>query len=263
MSLSMEEIRTDTQQDAAAETIAVPSARRSSWVPADYDESESAMGIARKIYRLASQTIDDHSTSAIPDGGYGTRMSQKRPGDRRQPISTILGSRFPDYETICSLLESFFESVHWFSLVIYEPKFRQRLQSFQDGYAFPSETQSLTLLSMVLCMAAWYRSQMTLPESSDGQEWRLWSDGLLKIVESQLVQILDQQSIEAVQTCILLGSHHVYHGRPSLSFALLGATIKIANAMGLHRGHARGSLGDVEERKRVWWTIYTWDRYVR
>jgi hypothetical protein len=66
-----------------------------------------------------------------------------------------------------------------------------------------------------------------------------------------------------VQTCILLGSHHVYHGRPSLSFALLGATIKISNAIGLHRGHARGSPGDVQERKRVWWTIYTWDRYVR
>jgi hypothetical protein len=115
---------------------------------------------------------------------------------------------------------------------------------------------------MILCMAAWYRSQTGLQKSRESQEWRLWSDDLLKIVESRLVQILDQQSIEAVQTCILLGSHHVYHGRPSLSFALLGAAIKISHAMGLHRGHARGSPGDIQERKRVWWTIYTWDRYV-
>ncbi|KAI3572389.1 fungal-specific transcription factor domain-containing protein [Fusarium oxysporum f. sp. albedinis] len=259
--MEVEELRPAVSQDAAAEATSVPSGRGSSWVPVDYGESESAMGIARKIYRLASQTMDDHSTSAIPDGGYGTRTPQKRAGDRRLPISTILGCRFPDQEAICSLLESFFESVHWFSLVIYEPKFRQRLESIQDGYAYPAETPFLTLLSMVLCMAAWYRSQMTLQESSDGQEWRLWSDDLLKIVESRLVQILDQQSIEAVQTCILLGSHHVYHGRPSLSLALLGATIKISNAIGLHRGHARGSPGDVQERKRVWWTIYTWDRF--
>ncbi|CAJ0555379.1 Ff.00g054440.m01.CDS01 [Fusarium sp. VM40] len=250
-------------QPAAAtrETGAAPISRRGSWLPVDYGESESAMGIARKIYRLASQTIDDHSTSAIPDGGYGTRTPQKRAGDRRIPISTIMGSRFPDQEKICSLLESFFESVHWFSLVIYEPKFRQRLQSIQDGYAYPSEAPFLTLLSMILCMAAWYRSKTGTQESRDGQEWRLWSNDLLKIVESRLVQILDQQSIEAVQTCILLGSHHVYHGRPSLSFSLLGATIKMSHAMGLHRGHTRGSPADIQERKRVWWTIYTWDRF--
>ncbi|KAF9774825.1 hypothetical protein IL306_007129 [Fusarium sp. DS 682] len=72
---------------------------------------------------------------------------------------------------------------------------------------------------------------------------------------------MDQHSIAAVQTLILLGSHHVYHGRPNLSFALLGATIKISHAMGLHRNLARECVDDVEERKRVWWTIYTWDRF--
>ncbi|KAK2469880.1 hypothetical protein H9L39_18695 [Fusarium oxysporum f. sp. albedinis] len=261
LGMEVEDPRPAASQDATTEATPVPIGRRSSWLPVDYGESESAMGIARKICRLTSQTIDDHSTSAIPDGGYGTRTPQKRAGDRRIPISTILGSRFPDQEAICSLLESFFESVHWFSLVIFEPKFRQRLQSIQDGYAYPAETPFLTLLSMILCMAAWYRSQTGLQKSRDGQEWRLWSDDLLKIVEARLVQILDQQSIEAVQTCILLGSHHVYHGRPSLSFALLGATIKISHAMGLHRSNARGSPGDIQERKRIWWTIYTWDRF--
>ncbi|KAF7556022.1 hypothetical protein G7Z17_g1695 [Cylindrodendrum hubeiense] len=96
-----------------------------------------------------------------------------------------------------------------------------------------------------------------------GEEWHMWSDDFLKIVESRLVQIMDQHSIAAVQTLILLGSHHVYHGRPNLAFALLGATIKLSHAMGLHRNLTRGAAGDIEERKRVWWTIYTWDRYER
>ncbi|KAH7176251.1 putative C6 transcription factor [Dactylonectria macrodidyma] len=168
----------------------------------------------------------------------------------------MLGNRFPDQQAIQSLLEDYFESVHWFSLVIYEPKFRRRLLSIKDGYAYPAEAPFLTLLSMILCMAAWYRSKRAV---HNGEEWRLWSDDLLKIVESRLVQVMDQHSIAAVQTCILLGSHHVYHGRPNLSFALLGAAVKMSHAMGLHRDFTGGTFGDIEERKRVWWTIYTWD----
>lgn len=217
------------------------------------------MQTSRQIYSLGSQSIDDHLTSAIPDGGCGNRNPQRRTGDKRLSISAILGSRFPDQQAIQSLLEDYFESVHWFSLVIYEPKFRQRLLSIKDGYAYSTEAPFLTLLSMVLCMAAWYRSKRAVPNG--GEEWRLWSDDLLKIVESRLVQVMDQHSIAAVQTCILLGSHHVYHGRPNLSFALLGAAVKMSHAMGLHRDFTGGTFGDREERKRVWWTIYTWDRY--
>ncbi|EXL39642.1 hypothetical protein FOCG_17754 [Fusarium oxysporum f. sp. radicis-lycopersici 26381] len=217
------------------------------------------MGFARKIYRLGSQTIDEHQCSAIPDGACGTRTPLMRSTEQRLPISTIMGGRFPKQNEINSLLEDYFESVHWFSLVIYEPKFRKRLESIKDGYAYPAEAPFLTLLSIILCMAAWYRSKR--PDQERGEEWRPWSDELLRIVESRLVHIMDQHSIATVQTLILLGSHHVYHGRPNLSFALLGATIKISHAMRLHRNLARECVDDVEERKRVWWTIYTWDRF--
>ncbi|CAI0647772.1 unnamed protein product [Colletotrichum noveboracense] len=215
------------------------------------------MGIARKIYRLGSQIIDENQTSAIPDGGAGTRTPLLRNGCQRLPISTILDGRFPDLGTIHLLLEEYFEAIHWFSLVVYEPKFRRQLQSIEDGYAHPSEAPFLTLLSTVLGMAAWYQSKKRPHDVS--QDWRLWSDDLLKIVEMRLVQVMDQRSLAAVQTLILLGSHHVYHGRPNLSFALLGATIKKSHAFGLHRGQKDGSFDDIEERKRVWWTIYTWD----
>ncbi|KAH6954020.1 fungal-specific transcription factor domain-containing protein [Ilyonectria sp. MPI-CAGE-AT-0026] len=248
------------EEESGSTKVPDPTDRRTSWVPVDYGESESAMGIARKMYRLGSQSIDHHPTSAIPDGaGWGARTPQRRASDKHLPISTILGSRFPDQEMMYSLLEEYFESVHWFSLVIYEPKFRKGLLSIKDCHAHPAEAPFLILLSMVLCMAAWYRYKRAAQDG--GEEWHLWSDDLLRIVESRLVQIMDQNSIAAVQTLILLGSHHVYHGRPNLSFALLGATIKLSHAMGLHRTLTRGATGDIEERKRVWWTIYTWDRF--
>ncbi|KAF5133117.1 Thiamine repressible regulatory protein thi1 [Metarhizium anisopliae] len=224
-----------------------------------HGEADSAMGIARKISRLGSQGIESCSTFAIPDGGYRAQSPRSGVGDTRIPISTILGSRFPDRRLIQQLMEDYFDAVHWFSLVIYEPKFRKRLASVEDGYAYQSDASFLTLLSMVLCMAAWYRSNRAAHEADE--DWRRWSEDLLGIVESRLICLMDETSITAVQTCILLGSHHVYHGRPNLSFALLGATIKISHALGIHRHLPHRSPDEIEERKRVWWTIYTWDRF--
>ncbi|EFY87314.1 C6 transcription factor, putative [Metarhizium acridum CQMa 102] len=162
-----------------------------------HSEADSAMGIARKISRLGSQGIESCSTFAIPDGGYRAQSPRAGVGDARIPISTILGSRFPDRRLIHELMEDYFDAVHWFSLVMYERKFRRQLASVEDGCA------DVHLVGISSC----------LPRST----------------------------------------------KPFL--ALLGATIKISHALGIHRHLPHKSPDETEERKRVWWTIYTWDRF--
>ncbi|KAE8154079.1 fungal-specific transcription factor domain-containing protein [Aspergillus avenaceus] len=229
----------------------------------DCGEAESAMGLARKICELGSQHIDERTTFAIP--GYRASTSapiaQSTVAGQRLPVSAILGRPLPLGELMYELLEEYFDAIHWFSLVVYEPKFRKRLHSIEDGSAHPSQKPFLLLLAVMLGMAAWYRSQRNNTDEESREQWRQWSADLVGIVETNLVELMDQPSVTAVQTCILLGSHHVYHGRPNLSFALLGATIKMSQALGMHREPVQGEFGDIEERKRVWWTIYTWDRF--
>lgn len=162
---------------------------------------------------------------------------------------------------MCTLLEEYFISVHWFSLVIYEPIFRSKFDAIKDGYAEPGEKPFLALLSTILGMAAWYLSQKAETESGRSNDfWRKRSQELIKNAELEIVDLMDQNSLSSVQTLILLGSYYVYHGRPNLSFSLLGATIRAAQAMGLHRELSDSTFDETEQRKRVWWTIYTWDR---
>ncbi|PLB50308.1 hypothetical protein P170DRAFT_492059 [Aspergillus steynii IBT 23096] len=230
-----------------------------------YGEAESAMGIARRICELGSHRIDEQATFAIP--GYqaaGMRAPRSNPAatGQRMPISSILGQRFPSMNLVHGLLEDYFDSVHWFSLAIYEPKFRRRLHSIADGSAYPSQRPFLLLLAVILGMAAWYRSQRSGADvAHHSEDWKKWSTDLLNLVQSNLVELMDEPSVTATQTCILLGSHHVYHGRPNLSFSLLGTTIKMAQSLGLQRQLPHGEFDDIEESKRVWWTIYTWDRF--
>lgn len=243
----------------------IPADIHSSQSSIDCGEAESAMGIARKICELDSQHIDEQNTSAIP--GYLASTSApvnmySTTTGQRIPISSILNQPLPPMELMDGLLEDYFDAVHWFSLVVYESKLRKKLQSIVDGFAYPSQRPFLMLLAVMLGMAAWYRSQRSNPDVVDnGHDWRKWSTDLVKLVEANLVELMDQPSVTAAQTFILLGSYHVYHGRPNLSFSLLGATIKTSQALGMHREPLRGSFEDIEERKRVWWTIYTWDRF--
>lgn len=248
------------------------------------DEVDSAMSIAQKvqrhfkynyvmgqisadwhqIYRLGNQSVLKRKTSAIPGGDvFSKPQAFRQDHAQRQTVSSILGFSLPPVDIMRALLEEYFDSVHWFSLVIYEPKLRIKFESLQDGQAYPSQKPFLILLTTMLGMASWYRShKSSIDAIHPDEDWRKWALSLMQSAGSQLTEVMDQCSIASVQTCILLGSYYVYHGKPNLSFALLGATIKAAQALGLHRQPPRGDSHSTEERKRVWWTIYTWDRYV-
>lgn len=225
-------------------------------------EADSAMGIAQRIYQLGNQATLKRTTSAIPGGDmYDTHPTPRLDRAQRRPIIEILGYPLPPVDNMYVLLEEYFDSVHWFSLVIYEPRFRSKLGSIKDGLAFPSQKSFLLLLSIVLGMGAWYKCHRSdIDPGFNNEDWHGWSQSLLHGAGSQMTDLMDQSTISSVQACILLGSYYVYHGKPNLSFALLGATIRTAQAIGLHRQPLRGDLRTIEERKRVWWTIYTWDR---
>jgi hypothetical protein len=220
--------------------------------------------ILNQIFLLSKQHINTRSTSAIPDGNVEADIPPRQQQRRKHPIDVILGYSLPPTAVMETLLEEYFVSVHWFSLIIYESKFRAQFKTITDGFAHESQKGFLLLLSAVLGVAAWYRSQRSVVEPDhSGENWTAWKSKLLQHVEGNMFELMDQSSLASVQTYTLLGSYNVYHGRPNSSFALLGATIKAAQALGLHREPLRGGFDDHEERKRIWWTIYTWDRQVK
>lgn len=179
------------------------------------------------------------------------------------PISDIIGIELPTYEVCNKLVDTYFSAVHWFSLVVYEPRFRGRYVAVVGSrLASHSDHGFLLLLLMVLIMGCWYtpiQQAGDLNLSEDDTE--ALRSRMLKVVQRDFMELMDEDCIEFVQLCALLGSFYLYHGRPRSSFSILGAATKTSQAMGLHRDSEMGrSFEDMEERKRVWWTIYTWDR---
>lgn len=245
--------------------------------------ANSAINLARKVSlslsegvssgpRLTSAQISglerhhtyEHEVHAIP--GADTSPALHSTESYAEPdcwtsTASYLTHPLPDSATMAILIDEYLESVHWFSLVILVPKFRVSLDSIRGGFASPTDKPFLLLLSTMLGLAAWYRAQRSTRSDDVPQHvWLEWSQKLIANSELELVYLMDQSSVVAIQALILLGSYYVYHGRPNLSFSLLGATTKAAQSIGLHQKSRQGSDADREERKRVWWTIYTWDR---
>jgi hypothetical protein len=219
-----------------------------------------------KIFRFQkSPAFIGRATSAIPGGGgryqaSGSNSSNKVPAPLI-PISEIIGLDLPSYELCNQILDVYFSAVHWFSLVVYEPKFRARYNAvIASGLASRNDHGFLLLLLMVLIMGCWYKSRDPGILGNDLDPLRA---KLLKVVQRDFMDLMDEDCLEFVQLCALLGSFYLYHGKPRSSFSILGAATKTAQAMDLHRdSENRWSFEDKEERIRVWWTIYTWDRFV-
>jgi len=246
-------------------------------------DADSALAIARKVVlsfvygsvvangeqifgSQKSQAFKDRATSAIPGGGCrdtnGTNSSNIFPAPLI-PVFDIIRIELPSLEVCNKLLETYFSSVHWFSLVVYEPKFRGRyIAVVGSGLASRSDHGFLLLLLMVLIMGCWYTPKnKTQDLGLSPQDMETLRGSLLAVVQQDFMELMDEDSLEFVQVCALLGSFYLYHGRPRSSFSILGAATKTSQAMDLHReSSSKRSFEDNEERKRVWWTIYTWDR---
>ena len=268
-----------SQQD---KDLVVPSATPSQQsVFAELRGSESAIDITKKV---RSQVIGSRPSSAngqqvlgyarspsdvtratfaIPGGGSAVAQDATPVRGPLRSIKDVLGIDLPSRDVADALVDTYFATVHWFSLVIYEPKFRERYTTILDGgVARQSDRPFLLLLLMVFVMGCWYGPGVLPAETLARTDLDATRKAFLNVVSQSFMDLIDEDCLEFVQLSSLLGSYWLYWGRPRSSFSILGAATKSAQAMELHRNKdSRISPADAEERKRVWWTIYTWDRW--
>lgn len=177
----------------------------------------------------------------------------------------LIGINLLPKRTCDALIEAYFVTVHWFSLVVHEPSFRKRYEAIStSGEARPNDKPFILLLLMMIALSCQYADGFVHEEAHRGLDLTTIRTEYLKVVRQNFMDLLDEDSLEFVQICTLLGSYWLYWGKPRSSFSILGACVKSAQAIYLHRRSnsrfLQHSIHPVEERKRVWWTIYTWDR---
>lgn len=202
------------------------------------------------------------------------------------PWRDAIGTELPDRQVLDELVTQFFDSVDWFMMVysvlicvavcfivdsvglmqlrqvFHEGSFRHRYESLiaSEHVAAP-DSNFLWLVLLVLALGAHY-SSLSEPLGENLQSLSVLSEKLLTQIEYRFLQIIGCPNVEAVQVCVLLGSFHLFNGRPTVGMGVLGSGIKIAQVIGLHRESMWHNLSEVarESRRRSWWALEVFDK---
>lgn len=185
-----------------------------------------------------------------------------------------LTSLFPPYEAAALLVDTYFDRVHWFMLLFHQDEFRRRWQLLHRQEPSTENTRqedlgfSSTFL-MVIAIGLQYAGEHRKGLLASYQvECNSLQTRIFAAVRERLLDIMALGTLEAAQTCVLLGTYYLFHGDPGLAWPVCGCALRIAQALHLHRKQqppSREEFGERppiawrnenEARKRCWWAIY-------
>lgn len=154
------------------------------------------------------------------------------------------------------LINAYFVYVHAFVPLIEEQSFRETYTSGRRH-----DNRWLALLNVVLAMGSIAAS------TSDDRGHRIYYD---RAMQNLGFDSLGSAHLETVQSLALLGGFYLHYiQQPNLAIALMGATLRLAITMGLHREYLDGRIqhsptsrtSSVEMRRRIWWCVFNLDAW--
>ncbi|KAH8839271.1 hypothetical protein MCOR27_005019 [Pyricularia oryzae] len=150
-----------------------------------------------------------------------------------------------------TLIDAFFKRIHVFIPMLDETTFRA---DYLEGQRF--DAPWLALLNMVFAMGS-----IVAMKSDDYNHVTYYN----RAMEHLPMDAFGSSHIETVQALAIIGGYYLhYTNRPNMANAVLGAAIRMASALGLHRESLTQSAGDVlvaETRRRTWWALFCLDTW--
>jgi hypothetical protein len=216
----------------------------------------SSLQIAKDVAeQFGAGKVLHAQTSSLPS-------SITSPVHVQSSIAHALDVELPPRETLDLFLDTYLKAVHWFMLLFHEQTFRRRYEDFlAHGIRCKADSNFYKLLLVVCVLGCQYLDKNVASEL--GFDVVGFQEKSLKHLEANLLSLCEDTDLASVQICVLLGSFYLYTGRPNLGFVILGCGIRCAYALGLHRENTWPRLReeDTEERRRVWWALFVFDRY--
>lgn len=162
-----------------------------------------------------------------------------------------------------SLIENFFNTVNYDFPILHYDSFREvydQLWSASGNDTINVGPAWLICIYMVFVFGIeFYNDGVQLDAKHQFQQ------RYLKIIKNGLItNVLTGSSLIDIQSLMLYILYLFLHGHRDFSWNLLGSAVRMGQGMGLHRGDAAGFRPrnhiEREVRKRVWWTLYIFER---
>lgn len=150
-----------------------------------------------------------------------------------------------------TLIDAYFKRIHVFVPMLDEAAFRA---DYLEGQRF--DAPWLALLNMVFAMGS-----IVAMKSEDYNHINYYN----RAMEHLPMDAFGSSHIETVQALALIGGYYLHYvNRPNMANSVLGAAIRMASALGLHRESLVQGNSDVaaaETRRRTWWSLFCLDTW--
>ncbi len=150
-----------------------------------------------------------------------------------------------------TLIDAYFKRIHVFVPMLDETAFRA---DYLEGQRYDGPW--LALLNMVFAMGS-----VVAMKSDDCNHINYYN----RAMEYLPMDAFGSSHIETVQALALIGGYYLHYiNRPNMANAVLGAAIRMASALGLHRESLAQGAADVaacETRRRTWWSLFCLDTW--
>lgn len=215
------------------------------------DRQASYLGASSiKAALLVMLKVQPHLRDSISPSSIGFEVAHSLPSLQQQRIiPQEENCRVPWSWKGQTLIDAYFKRVHVFVPMLDEPAFRT---DYLEGKRFDSPW--ISLLNMVFAMGC-----IAAMKSDDFSHIEYYQ----KAMEHLSIDSLGSSHIETVQALALIGGYYLHYvNRPNMGNAVLGAALRMASALGLHRQSQAGpGEGAVEARRRTWWSLFCLDTW--
>ena len=163
------------------------------------------------------------------------------------------------------LIESYFERVHLFFPMIEEHKFRNTYL-----YGERKDSPWLALLNMVFALGSLAAS------TADNEAHYIY---FTRSRQHLSLESFGSGNLEVLQALAMMSGYYMHYlNRPNEAHSLMGGTLRMATALGLHREysepsqHGNGNTPNIssptetdaispEMRRRIWWSLFCLDSW--
>lgn len=177
------------------------------------------------------------------------------PYRQRGPRSLVTESPpLPPRNVADYLLSQYYSCIHSVLPVIHWPSFIADFEKIYHSGSLRGVTRewAAVLFGVFAC-----GSIHTLDEDKEqaGKEYAKTSCGIIDVLQ-------DSFSLDQARAALLVSIFLYEVNSKSASWVWIGSAVRVAQEIGLHIESGPGPALECEMRKRVWWGIYAWDRFV-
>lgn len=229
----------------------------------DLDDTASQPGIklpeidykpARRPKALVFQDLSEVRTNLRQHGRDILKVPTPYQQLGSRSIVTGAAPTLPPKHVADQLLLQYYNCIHSVLPVLHWPSFSAKYEEiYQKGSLLGVSTEWAAVLFGVLACGTAHTAEPDWEEK--GKEFVRLSSGIIDVWQ-------DNFNLDRARAALLVSIFLYEVNSKSASWVWIGSAVRVAQEIGLHIDLGPWPPVEGEMRKRLWWGLYTWDRFV-